>query len=155
MNVVELNQVVKSFGPGSCAIAYEAKAPNGDPVFLKQYKSPSVTVAWYRPSTEKCSRQCAPHSALWKRFSTKISSLMCCGIEVSQVLYSSLYSLREGVSNLITLPSERCGLRIMRASLPLRAASRKRFEKSFARIAATASKSFSKSATNTWPGRIA
>jgi len=33
---------------GGMAISYPAKSPSGQKVFLKQYKSPSVTVPWYK-----------------------------------------------------------------------------------------------------------
>ncbi|HEX6040540.1 serine/threonine protein kinase [Longimicrobium sp.] len=36
------------FGPGAMAISYGARAPSGQRVFFKQYKSPAVTVEWYR-----------------------------------------------------------------------------------------------------------
>ncbi|HEY8580110.1 MAG TPA: protein kinase [Beijerinckiaceae bacterium] len=41
--------VTKVFGPGMMAISYRAQSPSGEPVFLKQYKSPSPTVVWYKP----------------------------------------------------------------------------------------------------------
>ena len=41
--------VTKVFGPGMMAISYKARAPSGETVFLKQYKSPSPTVVWYKP----------------------------------------------------------------------------------------------------------
>jgi hypothetical protein len=37
------------FGPGAMAISYAARSRAGQKVFFKQYKSPSVTVEWYRP----------------------------------------------------------------------------------------------------------
>lgn len=37
------------FGPGAMAISYAARGRTGQKVFFKQYKSPSVTVEWYRP----------------------------------------------------------------------------------------------------------
>lgn len=40
--------VTKVFGPGVMAISYGAESPSGDKVFLKQYKSPSPAVVWYR-----------------------------------------------------------------------------------------------------------
>src|SRR5688500_3827386 len=40
-------RVTRVFGPGMMAISYGAVAPDGRPVFLKQYKSPSPTVVWY------------------------------------------------------------------------------------------------------------
>jgi serine/threonine protein kinase len=36
------------FGPGAMAISYGARGPSGQKVFFKQYKSPAVTVEWYR-----------------------------------------------------------------------------------------------------------
>jgi serine/threonine protein kinase len=36
------------FGPGAMAISYGARGPDGQRVFFKQYKSPAVTVEWYR-----------------------------------------------------------------------------------------------------------
>ncbi|MEO5579435.1 MAG: protein kinase [Gemmatimonadaceae bacterium] len=42
-------RVTKVFGPGMMAISYGAEAPGGEKIFLKQYKSPSPTVVWYRP----------------------------------------------------------------------------------------------------------
>ncbi|HEX2201823.1 MAG TPA: protein kinase, partial [Longimicrobium sp.] len=36
------------FGPGAMAISYGARTAAGERVFFKQYKSPAVTVAWYR-----------------------------------------------------------------------------------------------------------
>ena len=41
-------RVTKVFGPGAMAISYAAESPHGK-VFLKQYKSPSPTVVWYKP----------------------------------------------------------------------------------------------------------
>ena len=41
-------RVTKVFGPGMMAISYGAEAPGGEKVFLKQYKSPSPAVVWYR-----------------------------------------------------------------------------------------------------------
>ena len=41
--------VTKVFGPGAMAISYAAKAPTGEKIFLKQYKSPAPTVVWYGP----------------------------------------------------------------------------------------------------------
>lgn len=41
-------RVTKVFGPGMMAISYGAEAPGGVKIFLKQYKSPSPTVVWYR-----------------------------------------------------------------------------------------------------------
>ncbi len=45
-------RVTKVFGPGMMAISYGAEAPGGVGVFLKQYKSPSPAVVWYRPFVE-------------------------------------------------------------------------------------------------------
>ncbi|MDQ3522756.1 MAG: protein kinase [Gemmatimonadota bacterium] len=42
-------RITKVFGPGAMAISYAAESPAGERVFFKQYKSPSVTVEWYRP----------------------------------------------------------------------------------------------------------
>ncbi|HEX2211768.1 MAG TPA: protein kinase, partial [Longimicrobium sp.] len=39
--------VTRVFGPGAMAISYEARSQAGQRVFLKQYKSPAVTVEWY------------------------------------------------------------------------------------------------------------
>jgi len=36
------------FGPGAMAISYAARGQGGQRVFFKQYKSPAVTVEWYR-----------------------------------------------------------------------------------------------------------
>ena len=36
------------FGPGAMAISYAARSRDGQKVFFKQYKSPAVTVDWYR-----------------------------------------------------------------------------------------------------------
>jgi serine/threonine protein kinase len=36
------------FGPGAMAISYAARSQAGQKVFFKQYKSPAVTVDWYR-----------------------------------------------------------------------------------------------------------
>ncbi len=41
-------RVTKIFGPGMMAINYGAEAPGGEKIFLKQYKSPSPAVIWYR-----------------------------------------------------------------------------------------------------------
>ncbi|MBW3654578.1 MAG: hypothetical protein KY444_00605, partial [Gemmatimonadetes bacterium] len=41
-------QIDKVFGPGAMAISYAARKSSGQRVFFKQYKSPSVTVEWYR-----------------------------------------------------------------------------------------------------------
>ena len=35
-------------GPGAMAISYDARSRSGQRVFFKQYKSPAVTVEWYR-----------------------------------------------------------------------------------------------------------
>jgi hypothetical protein len=40
--------ITKVFGPGAMAISYEARSRSGERVFFKQYKSPAVTVEWYR-----------------------------------------------------------------------------------------------------------
>ena len=40
--------VTSVFGPGAMAISYEARSRSGQRVFFKQYKSPAVTVEWYR-----------------------------------------------------------------------------------------------------------
>ena len=45
-------RVTKLFGPGMMAINYGAVAPGGEKIFLKQYKSPSPTVIWYRQFVE-------------------------------------------------------------------------------------------------------
>ena len=42
-------RVTKVFGPGMMAISYGAVGPGGAKIFLKQYKSPSPTVVWYKP----------------------------------------------------------------------------------------------------------
>lgn len=41
-------RISKVFGPGMMAISYAARAPSGQKVFFKQYKSPAPTVVWYR-----------------------------------------------------------------------------------------------------------
>lgn len=41
-------RIAEVIGPGAMAISYEARSPSGQRVFFKQYKSPSVTVDWYR-----------------------------------------------------------------------------------------------------------
>ncbi len=41
-------RITKVFGPGAMAISYGATGPSGQHVFFKQYKSPAVTVEWYR-----------------------------------------------------------------------------------------------------------
>lgn len=41
-------RVTKVFGPGMMAISYGAETPSGEKIFLKQYKSPSPAVVWYR-----------------------------------------------------------------------------------------------------------
>ncbi|HEV2146413.1 MAG TPA: protein kinase [Longimicrobiaceae bacterium] len=48
-DVVNGYRVTRVFGPGAMAISYAAESPSGQPVFFKQYKSPSVTLDWYRP----------------------------------------------------------------------------------------------------------
>ncbi|MEO5568771.1 MAG: protein kinase [Gemmatimonadaceae bacterium] len=45
-------RVTKVFGPGMMAISYGAEGPGGTRIFLKQYKSPSPTVVWYKPFVE-------------------------------------------------------------------------------------------------------
>ena len=40
-------RITKVFGPGMMAISYAARAPSGEKVFFKQYKSPAPTVVWY------------------------------------------------------------------------------------------------------------
>jgi serine/threonine protein kinase len=40
--------ITEVFGPGAMAISYGARGPSGQRVFFKQYKSPAVTVEWYR-----------------------------------------------------------------------------------------------------------
>ncbi len=40
--------VIEKINNGMMAIAYAAKSSSGEKVFLKQYKSPSVTVSWYK-----------------------------------------------------------------------------------------------------------
>ena len=47
-DVVHGYRVTKLLNRGAMATSYAAMAPSGDKVFLKQYKSPSVTVPWYR-----------------------------------------------------------------------------------------------------------
>lgn len=42
-------RITKVFGPGMMAISYAARAPTGEKVFFKQYKSPAPTVVWYAP----------------------------------------------------------------------------------------------------------
>ena len=41
-------RITDVFGPGAMAISYGALSPSGQRVFFKQYKSPAVTVDWYR-----------------------------------------------------------------------------------------------------------
>jgi serine/threonine protein kinase len=41
-------RVTKVFGPGMMAISYGAETSAGEKIFLKQYKSPSPTVVWYK-----------------------------------------------------------------------------------------------------------
>lgn len=48
-DVVNGYRVTRVFGPGAMAISYAAQSPSGQSVFFKQYKSPSVTLDWYRP----------------------------------------------------------------------------------------------------------
>jgi hypothetical protein len=45
-------RVTEVFGPGMMAISYAAEAPGRGKVFLKQYKSPSPAVVWYRQYVE-------------------------------------------------------------------------------------------------------
>ena len=40
--------IVKLLNVGALAISYEATSASGERVFLKQYKSPTITVDWYR-----------------------------------------------------------------------------------------------------------
>jgi serine/threonine protein kinase len=40
--------ILDRLGSGATALSYKAKSPKGEVVFLKQYKSPSITVAWYK-----------------------------------------------------------------------------------------------------------
>ncbi len=44
--------IVKLLNVGALAFAYEATSPSGERVFLKQYKSPTITVDWYRDYVE-------------------------------------------------------------------------------------------------------
>ncbi|CAA9350514.1 MAG: hypothetical protein AVDCRST_MAG68-3580 [uncultured Gemmatimonadetes bacterium] len=41
-------RITEVFGPGAMAISYGAQSGSGQRVFFKQYKSPAVTVSWYR-----------------------------------------------------------------------------------------------------------
>ncbi|HEU4456527.1 MAG TPA: protein kinase [Longimicrobium sp.] len=41
-------RITHVFGPGAMAISYAAQSRSGQKVFFKQYKSPAVTVEWYR-----------------------------------------------------------------------------------------------------------
>jgi len=41
-------RITHVFGPGAMAISYAAESQSGQRVFFKQYKSPAVTVDWYR-----------------------------------------------------------------------------------------------------------
>ncbi|HEX2187930.1 MAG TPA: protein kinase [Longimicrobiaceae bacterium] len=41
-------RITRVIGPGAMAISYDALGPSGQRVFFKQYKSPAVTVEWYR-----------------------------------------------------------------------------------------------------------
>ncbi|HYH81138.1 MAG TPA: protein kinase [Longimicrobium sp.] len=41
-------RITRVFGPGAMAISYAAESASGQRVFFKQYKSPAVTVDWYR-----------------------------------------------------------------------------------------------------------
>jgi|GEM_PF-564791 len=45
---IQKYRITKVFGPGAMAISYAAATDAGVPVFFKQYKSPAVTVEWYR-----------------------------------------------------------------------------------------------------------
>ena len=47
-NVINGYDVTQCFDPGAMALSYAANSSTGEKVFLKQYKSPSVTVEWYR-----------------------------------------------------------------------------------------------------------
>jgi len=40
--------IIEQLNVGGMAVSYSAKTGSGDKVFLKQYKSPSVTLDWYR-----------------------------------------------------------------------------------------------------------
>lgn len=48
-DVINGYRITRVFGPGAMAISYAAESPSGERVFFKQYKSPAVTVEWYRP----------------------------------------------------------------------------------------------------------
>ena len=48
-DVINGYRITRVFGPGAMAISYAAESSSGQPVFFKQYKSPSVTLDWYRP----------------------------------------------------------------------------------------------------------
>jgi len=39
--------IIEQLNVGGMAVSYSAKTGSGDKVFLKQYKSPSVTLDWY------------------------------------------------------------------------------------------------------------
>ncbi|HYW07046.1 MAG TPA: protein kinase, partial [Longimicrobium sp.] len=45
---IQKYRITKVFGPGAMAISYAAATDAGIPVFFKQYKSPAVTLDWYR-----------------------------------------------------------------------------------------------------------
>jgi serine/threonine protein kinase len=47
-NEINGYRITRVFGPGAMAISYGATSPSGQKVFFKQYKSPAVTVPWYR-----------------------------------------------------------------------------------------------------------
>lgn len=47
-DVINGYRITRVFGPGAMAISYAAESPSRQPVFFKQYKSPSVTLDWYR-----------------------------------------------------------------------------------------------------------
>jgi hypothetical protein len=82
----ELNgyRITQVFGPGAMAISYAARSPSGQRVFFKQYKSPAVTVDWYRdyvryqkelnrriaegPARNYCVRAIDAFEAVWGKF---------------------------------------------------------------------------------------
>lgn len=47
-DVIRGYEILRVFGPGMMAISYAARSQSGHKVFLKQYKSPSPTVIWYK-----------------------------------------------------------------------------------------------------------
>jgi serine/threonine protein kinase len=47
-DVIHGYRILSVFGPGMMAISYAAQSASGRKVFLKQYKSPSPTVVWYK-----------------------------------------------------------------------------------------------------------